>query len=85
MLPDDAVEGNHEGPKPVLAQGGMQTELGYDLRGRRTSVSDPDAGTRITQYNGYGEIREEVDAQGRTAVVERDAMGRTRGTRTARC
>ncbi|AUX44003.1 uncharacterized protein SOCE26_054620 [Sorangium cellulosum] len=62
---------------------GNKTELGYDLRGRRTSVSDPDAGTRITRYNGYGEIREEVDAQGRTAVVERDAMGRRRVVRNA--
>ncbi|XYH92488.1 FG-GAP-like repeat-containing protein [Sorangium sp. So ce1128] len=52
------------------------TEMEHDVRGRRTSVRDPDAGTRSTRYNGYGEIRGEVNALGQRTVVERDAMGR---------
>ncbi|WP_437961583.1 FG-GAP-like repeat-containing protein [Sorangium sp. So ce119] len=70
--------GPNSKPWTVTDPRGNVTEMGHDLRGRRTSVRDPDAGTRITRYNGYGEIREEVDALGHTTVVERDAMGRRR-------
>lgn len=57
---------------------GNVTEMQHDIRGRRTTVRDPDAGTRRTRYNGHGEIREEVNALGEWTVVVRDAMGRRR-------
>ncbi|WP_437805225.1 FG-GAP-like repeat-containing protein [Sorangium sp. So ce1078] len=67
----------------VVDPKGNKTQMEYDVRGRRTIVRDPDAGMRLTRYNGYGEIREEVNALGQTTVVERDAMGRRRQVTSA--
>src|SRR6185369_2267732 len=57
---------------------GHATVLESDLRGRRAAITDPDAGTTRYRYNGYGEIREEIDALGQKTEYQRDAMGRRR-------
>ena len=31
--------------------------MGYDLQGNRTKLTDPDAGTTVASYNGFGELK----------------------------
>jgi RHS repeat-associated protein len=52
------------------------TEARFDVRGRRVSLTDPDAGTRTFRYNAFGDVREEVDATGSVTTYLRDAEGR---------
>jgi YD repeat-containing protein len=75
--------GPNSKPWTVTDPKGNVTVMEHDVRGRRTSVHDPDAGLQITRYNGYGEIREEENALGQTIVYERDAMGRRRRVTSA--
>ncbi len=43
--------------KTATPQGASQSvEMHYDIKGNRTSIIDPDAGTITTTYNGFGEI-----------------------------
>jgi RHS repeat-associated protein len=55
---------------------GNLIELDYDQRGRRTRLRDPDTGTTTTSYNGYGELRQKVDARSQVTQYERDVIGR---------
>jgi RHS repeat-associated core domain len=43
-------------------EGGLSITMVYDLQGNRTQLSDPDAGTVISDYNGFGELKEEKQA-----------------------
>jgi RHS repeat-associated protein len=52
--------------------------IDYDVRGRRTSVTDPDTGTRTFKFNAFGEVRQEVDAAGSLVTYVRDALGRVK-------
>jgi RHS repeat-associated protein len=48
----------------------------YDSLGRRTKLVDPDAGTTSFRFNGFGEVREETDGNGRVTTYVRDRLGR---------
>jgi RHS repeat-associated protein len=48
----------------------------YDVLGRRTGLTDPDAGSRTFNFNGFGDVTQELDAGGRAVTYERDALGR---------
>ncbi|MFJ2754818.1 RHS repeat-associated core domain-containing protein [Nocardioides sp. NPDC087217] len=48
----------------------------YDLAGRVTSVTTPDAGTVSTSYWDTGEVKTRTDATGRSQYFEYDAVGR---------
>ena len=42
---------------------GNETVMTYDLRGRRSSINDVDAGLRTFQYTPFGELKAETNAQ----------------------
>ncbi|MFO0591159.1 MAG: FG-GAP-like repeat-containing protein [Polyangiaceae bacterium] len=48
----------------------------YDKLGRRLLVDDPDRGTTMWAYNGFGEITSQIDALGDTTAYDRDVLGR---------
>ncbi|GIJ54118.1 hypothetical protein Vau01_016340 [Virgisporangium aurantiacum] len=48
----------------------------YDLRGRQTTVDDPDAGESRTTYNDVGDVVSRTDGTGRTVAYTYDALGR---------
>jgi RHS repeat-associated protein len=48
----------------------------FDVRGRRTLLEDPDAGSRRTRYDGFGDVVETADAMGNTTSYTLDSMGR---------
>jgi RHS repeat-associated protein len=52
-------------------------QMGYDRRGRKTSLTSPDSGAWSYQYNGAGELVQQGDANGQTTVLFYDALGRT--------
>jgi RHS repeat-associated protein len=80
------VPTNYEyGPFDVLtfvrrtpASGGtpIQTEMRYDVLGRMIVLLDPDAHTRQTRYNAFGEIRGTTDAKMGETTYVRDDLGR---------
>jgi RHS repeat-associated protein len=48
----------------------------YDGLGRRVKLVDPDTGVQLTQYNAFGEVVEETQADGSRTSYTRDALGR---------
>jgi RHS repeat-associated protein len=58
---------------------GYDRVVAYDVRGRQSSMSDPDSGKSTFQYNAFDELDTRVDAAGRTTTVRvRDGLGRPR-------
>ena len=55
--------------------GGVATTLAYDLRGRKTSMTDPDMGTWTYAYNALGELIRQVDAKSQTTSMQYDLLG----------
>ncbi|MEZ4299422.1 MAG: RHS repeat-associated core domain-containing protein [Polyangiaceae bacterium] len=62
---------------------GLVTTSFYDAYGRRTKVLDPDRGETLTEFNGFGEVRRQVDngvddgtPEGRATRWVRDGIGR---------
>lgn len=57
---------------------GNTTVMGYDLRGRKKTMSDPDMGAGWTySYNAFGELIQQTDAKGQTtSLTYDDALGR---------
>jgi RHS repeat-associated protein len=53
-----------------------ETVAEYDNLGRQTLLDDVGTGKRQTQYNAFGEIREETDAKGLKTTLIRDVLGR---------
>jgi RHS repeat-associated protein len=51
------------------------TTIGYDARGRKSSVDDPDLGAWSYVYNGFGEVLEEHAPSGVTTMTY-DVLGR---------
>jgi len=45
--------------KTATPQGGQALSMEYNLQGKRTKLTDPDAGVIETKYNGFGELVEE--------------------------
>ncbi|SDZ19920.1 intein C-terminal splicing region/RHS repeat-associated core domain-containing protein [Amycolatopsis xylanica] len=48
----------------------------YDLRGRKISQTDPDAGTSTFSYDKAGQLTSTTDARGKKLIVQYDALGR---------
>ena len=59
----------------VDAQGNRVT-IGYDLRGRKISMNDPDMGNWTYRYNVLGELVQQIDAKGQVTTLAHDALGR---------
>lgn len=55
---------------------GAVTTLTYDLRGRKTSMVDPDMGTWHYRYNGFGELIWQKDAKNQIVTLDYDSLGR---------
>ena len=55
---------------------GNETVMTYDLRGRRASISDVDAGLRRLQYTPFGDLKSETNARGQTATFAYDRISR---------
>ncbi len=55
--------------------GGNLIAFTYDQRGRRTSVSDPDAGTTVVHYDGFGDVATKT-ASGDLTTYLYDGIGR---------
>jgi len=56
--------------------GGVITSVTYDLRGRKTSMSDPDMGGWSYAYNALGELKRQTDAKGQVSTMTYDVLGR---------
>jgi RHS repeat-associated protein len=54
----------------------VTTSLGYDLRGRRTGMSDPDVGDWVYAYDVLGQIVSQTDAKNQTTTFDYDLLGR---------
>lgn len=55
---------------------GVVTALDYDLRGRKTAMTDPDMGAWSYRYNCFGELIWQKDAKGQVTTLAYDALGR---------
>jgi RHS repeat-associated protein len=55
---------------------GVTTSLGYDGRGRKTSMTDADMGAWQYRYNVFGELIWQKDAKGQIVTMVYDALGR---------
>lgn len=65
--------------KTVTGPDGEQWAYGYDLFGRQTSVTDPDAGTTSTAYSALDQLESTTDARGKKLLYSYDKIGRTTG------
>ncbi|TQV70787.1 hypothetical protein FKG94_20905 [Exilibacterium tricleocarpae] len=54
----------------------ITTTFTYDLLGRKTSMSDPDKGDWEYDYNVFGELIEQRDANGQRTILTYDQLGR---------
>jgi RHS repeat-associated protein len=61
---------------PGPSSGTVTKTMTYDLRGRQTNLSDPDAGNYGYEYNGLGEQVKQTDARGYTTRTTYDPFGR---------
>jgi RHS repeat-associated protein len=52
------------------------TLMAYDIRGRKTSMTDPSMGAWIYTYNALGELKSQKDAKLQTTNMTYDALGR---------
>ncbi|MFJ5230358.1 RHS repeat-associated core domain-containing protein [Kitasatospora sp. NPDC088391] len=58
---------------------GNTWSYGYDLRGRQTSVTDPDTGTSRTAYDINSRVASTTDAKGNVLAYSYDLLGRKTG------
>src|SRR5205823_1607617 len=56
--------------------GGVTTTVGYDLRGRKTSMADPDMGAWTYYYNALGALIRQTDAKNQTTSMTYDLLSR---------
>ncbi|MEO5766746.1 MAG: RHS repeat-associated core domain-containing protein [Polyangia bacterium] len=60
----------------VIDSAGHDVASAYDIRGRKTSATDPDLGTRTYTYDGFGQLLTERDGQLNTTTMTYDILGR---------
>ncbi|MEU0171671.1 polymorphic toxin-type HINT domain-containing protein [Streptomyces iakyrus] len=60
----------------VKDDGGNTWSYGYDLLGRQTSASDPDAGGSTTEFNDLDQVIAATDARNKTIGYTYDNLGR---------
>lgn len=63
----------------VVDPAGNTWTYDYDVRGRRVSESDPDAGVTRTEYNNAGDKTSVTDPKNRKLVYTYDVLGRKTG------
>ncbi|MEP7120147.1 MAG: RHS repeat-associated core domain-containing protein, partial [Byssovorax sp.] len=63
-------------PEWVFDPQGNTIHSVFDVLGRRTLLEDPDAGTRATKYDGFGDVVETGDGAGNTTTYTLDRVGR---------
>ena len=56
--------------------GGVVTSMGYDIRGFKISMSDPDMGVWDYDHNVLGELIYQRDAKGQEVFLDHDTLGR---------
>ena len=67
---------------------GNVVTMGYDIRGRKIAMSDPDMGNWTYVYDAFGQLVSQTDAKSQTATMAYDVLGRltsrveTEGTTT---
>ncbi|KJK54952.1 hypothetical protein UK12_31700, partial [Saccharothrix sp. ST-888] len=66
-------------PSSRTDSSGNSWTYGYDLRGRQTSVTDPDTGTTGTTYDVASQIASTTDAKGNMLAYTYDVLGRKTG------
>jgi RHS repeat-associated protein len=57
-------------------QGNNVTRMGYDIRGRKEWMDDPNLGYWTYQYNCLGELIRQTDAKDQTVTMDYDQLGR---------
>ena len=62
--------------KQITGPSGAKWDYGYDLRGRMTSVNDPDKGTSAITYNENDQVVTTQDARAKTLWFGYDVLGR---------
>ena len=63
--------------KPVsISSGNSEITVQYDQAGRRTQITDPDAGTSTYSYTADGKLLQQTDERGITTQNSYDALGR---------
>ena len=60
----------------VTDAGGTVTTLSYDIRGRKTSMDDPDMGVWFYDYNVLDELTLQTDAKNQSVRLYYDKLGR---------
>jgi YD repeat-containing protein len=55
---------------------GNQINIGYDVRGFKISLSDPDLGTWTYDYYALGELKKQTDAKSQTTTFTYDKLSR---------
>ncbi|MBE7538008.1 MAG: hypothetical protein HS122_06315 [Opitutaceae bacterium] len=63
---------------------GSVTTIAHDVRGRKTSMVDPNMGTWEHRYNVFGELIWQKDAKLQVTTMTYDPLGRMK-TRSSRC
>jgi RHS repeat-associated protein len=60
----------------VKDNSGNQTAVGYDSRGFKMSMTDPDMGSWSYGYDSLGQLTSQTDAKGQITTLGYDALGR---------
>ena len=68
--------GNNLRHKTTISNDWEITTILSDLWGNRRSITEPNAGTITSEYNGFNELVKQVDARGNTTKYEYDLLGR---------
>ncbi|MFV2126354.1 polymorphic toxin-type HINT domain-containing protein [Micromonospora sp. LOL_013] len=63
----------------VIDAAGNTWSYEYDIRGRRISADDPDAGVSTRVYNDYGDLTQSTNANSDVLAYEYDVLGRKVG------
>ena len=67
--------------KDIIVNGTQANHVEYDQYARQTKLQDRDAGISLYDYNGYGELSAQTDANNKTYNYSYDILGRlTQGT-----
>jgi RHS repeat-associated protein len=70
-----------DGNRATVTTAGATWRYGYDVRGRLTSTTDPDAGTSTTTYDAANRVTSTTDARSKSLFYEYDALDRRTAVR----
>ena len=65
--------------------GNAATNITFDLAGRKTSMTDPDMGYWMYQYDALGNLKTQTDARGCSTALAYDRLNRLTGKTFANC